>query len=273
MPEPGVNFDQTFLALWFSDPEIAGLSIEAAYCWITMAGRCSQMRREYLSGTEDQIACQLRFPVPQLRRMVSELSRAELVRHDRNSRGTVTLTLLRGSPAEIARIKEREKRRQQRLRLEYPDTEEEVLTEAESQGYCMSRMEAAKFLAEYRATGWMRGGTAVRDWKALLGIWRAAQSPEQRRRAVEEHRNPGTVPAPVPVQQSPASDPVAEELRRYIASDRAAMEHHVSRPIMDVKAALREMDEARAAREAARQQQRPPVPSPSAPSDTTEVPR
>ena len=45
--------------------------------------------------------------------------------------------------------------------------------------YCMVRkndVDASKFIAHYAASGWYRGKTKIKDWKACVHTWEQNQS-------------------------------------------------------------------------------------------------
>lgn len=70
---------------------------------------------------------------------------------------------------------------------EYPSDPEEIVEAARSCGYVMSVYEASKFFSTYAAVGWIdRNGTVIRNWRALLPIWKVSQSPKQRSDALKE---------------------------------------------------------------------------------------
>lgn len=73
----------------------------------------------------------------------------------------------------------------------YPETEEEVISEAGKIGYMMSVHEAAMFLAAYAAVGWInKFGQKIhpKSWKFILRAWKHQQTPEQKAAARKEAR-------------------------------------------------------------------------------------
>lgn len=71
----------------------------------------------------------------------------------------------------------------------YPETEEEVIAEAVKLDYLMSVHEAAMFLANYAAVGWInRYGQPIRpkNWGFILRAWKHQQTPEQKAAARKE---------------------------------------------------------------------------------------
>lgn len=71
----------------------------------------------------------------------------------------------------------------------YPETEEEVIAEAARIGYSMSVHEAAMFLANYAAVGWInRYGQPIqpKNWGFILRAWKHQQTPEQKAAARKE---------------------------------------------------------------------------------------